>query len=74
MASDSHVDLGRAPYVVYVVKYIDLVPLAPCPGRPTEAEMISEMEMEMEMEMGGQSTPNDLTWVVRPMFCMVLNI
>ena len=26
-ASDAHVDLGRAPYVLYWVKYIDLVSL-----------------------------------------------
>jgi hypothetical protein len=28
-ASDSHLDLGRAPYVLYGVKYIDLVSRAP---------------------------------------------
>ena len=28
-ASDSHLDLGRVPYVLYGVKYIDLVSLAP---------------------------------------------
>ena len=28
LASDSHLDLGRAPCVLYGVKYIDLVPLA----------------------------------------------
>ena len=31
-ASDSHLDLDRAPYVLYGVKYIDLVSLAPFPG------------------------------------------
>ena len=35
-ARDSHLDLDRAPYVLYGVKYIDLVSLAPflghCPG------------------------------------------
>ena len=29
-ARGSHLDLGRAPYVLYGVKYIDLVSLAPC--------------------------------------------
>ena len=28
--SDQHVDLGRAPYVLYGVKYIDVVSPAPC--------------------------------------------
>ena len=28
-----HLDLSRAPYVVYGVKYIDLVSLAPFPGQ-----------------------------------------
>ena len=28
-ASDSHLDLSRAPYVLYGVRYIDPVPLAP---------------------------------------------
>ena len=28
-ASDSYLDLDRAPYVLYGVKYIDLVSLAP---------------------------------------------
>ena len=32
-ASDSHLDLGRAPYVLYGVKYIDLVSLAPFSGQ-----------------------------------------
>ena len=32
MARDLHLDLGRAPYVFYGVKYIDLVSLAPFPG------------------------------------------
>ena len=31
-ASGPHLDLGRAPYVLYGVKYIDLVSLAPFPG------------------------------------------
>ena len=31
-ASDSHLDLSRAPYVLYGVKYIDLVSLALPPG------------------------------------------
>ena len=31
-ASDSHLDLSRAPYVFYGVKYIDLVSLAPFSG------------------------------------------
>ena len=45
-------DLSRAPYVLYGVKYIDLVSL------------------------GAEPWPVNLTltWVVRPMFCMVLNI
>ena len=32
-ASDSHLDLGRAPYVLYGVKFIGLVPPAPFSGR-----------------------------------------
>ena len=32
-ASGPHLDLDRAPYVLYGVKYIDLVSLAPFPGR-----------------------------------------
>ena len=32
-ASGPHLDLDRAPYVLYSVKYIDLVSLAPFPGR-----------------------------------------
>ena len=31
-ASDPHLDLGCAPYVLYGVKYIDLVSLAPFSG------------------------------------------
>ena len=31
--SDSHLDLSRAPCVLYGVKYIDLVPLVPFSGR-----------------------------------------
>ena len=36
-ASDANLDLSRAPYVLYGVKYIDLVSLAPFPSptRPT---------------------------------------
>ena len=29
---DAHLDLNHVPYVLYVVKYIDPVPLAPFPG------------------------------------------
>ena len=35
-ASDSHLDLGRAPYVLYGVKYIDLVSL----DVPTQARVL----------------------------------
>ena len=33
LASGAHLDLGRAPYVLYGVKYIDLVSLAPFSGQ-----------------------------------------
>ena len=35
--SDSHLDLGRAPYVLYGVKYIDPVSLAPVAGHANQA-------------------------------------
>ena len=40
-ASGSHRDLGRAPYVLYGVKYIDLVSLAPCPRPAPRATRLS---------------------------------
>ena len=38
LASDSHLDLDRAPYLLYGVKYIDLVSLAPVSGRLAKVE------------------------------------
>ena len=35
-ASEQHLDLSCAPYVLYGVKYIDLVTLAPCSGPATK--------------------------------------
>ena len=40
-ASDSHLDLIFAPYVLYGVKYIDLVPLAPFSGRAIPLSLMS---------------------------------
>ena len=37
-ASDSHPDLGRAPYALYGVKYIDLVSPALFPGHGIKPE------------------------------------
>ena len=34
VASDSYLDLGRAPYGLHGVKYIDIVSLAPLSGVP----------------------------------------
>ena len=53
-------DLGRTPYVVYGVKYIDLVSLM------THYEAAAHHVV--------RPTSNYLTWVVRNIFCVALNI
>ena len=63
LARDQHLDLGRAPYVLYCVKYIDLVSLCALP-RYSPSGMYHCHHVR----------PLTLTWVVRPMFRMVLNI
>ena len=73
-----YLDLIRAPYLLYGVKYIDLVSLA----APLPAPLyffyflfpISPFELSDEDEMYGAFVP--LTLIVRPtvIFCMVLNI
>ena len=56
--SDSYFDLSRVPYVLYGVKYVDLVPLG-----------------AKHRGAGCRRPPaHTLTWVVRPMLFMVLNI
>ena len=63
--SDNHTlrDLGHAPYALYDVKYIDLVSLAPSWSSAGPVTHI----------LTRPANPA-LTWVVRPMFCMMLNI
>ena len=64
LKNGADLDLSRAPYVLYGVKYIDLVSRAPFAGR-------------LKNGMGAmyfRPVPHTLTWIVRPMFCMVLNI
>ena len=41
LASDSHLDLGRAPYIVYGVNYIDPVSLA----QEQEAKLAGQSQM-----------------------------
>ena len=66
-ASDSHLDLGRAPYVLYGVKYIDTVSLcAVGPSVGTRSRRTASVSC--------LPVTHTLTWVVRPMVCMVLNI
>ena len=48
LASDSQLDLIRTPYVLYGVKYIDLVPLAPFPGRQTPRGDPASDQAEMQ--------------------------
>ena len=44
-ASDSHLDLGRAPYVLYGVKYIDLVSLALPAGRGAQGSGLEDVRV-----------------------------
>ena len=62
-ASQPRLDLGRAPYVLYGVKHIDLVSLGPSWSSAGPVAHI----------LTRPANPA-LTWVVRPMFCMVLNV
>ena len=69
-SSGSHPDLNRAPYVLYGVKYIDLVARMAhhtCGGRP-------QVEARLASWTAERSTTHTMTWVDRPMLCMVLNI
>ena len=73
-ASDSHLDLVRAPYVLYGVKYIDLVPLAPSPGmQPGEVLILTKAVgtgtiFASEMRMKAQAT-----WISGAIASMVMS-
>ena len=66
----SCLDVDRVPYVLYGVKYIDLVSLAPVLVQQVAVNIFTRSFVWVDLIRA----PPILTWVVYPMFCMVLNI
>ena len=64
-ASGSHLDLSRAPYDVYGVKYIDLVSLAPFSGHGA-----SDLRRGQHAEVRGQNGTLPLVAIPLVRHCM----